>query len=264
MRNFLFRAPTEDNDNMIILKTQKELSAMREACRISNQALVEAGKHIQAGMTTKELDKIIHDFIVSKGAKPSFLGYGGFPASACISINNEVIHGIPGSRKIQNGDIVSVDVGAFYKGFHGDNAYTFAVGEISPEAQKLLDVTKESLYKGIAAAVPGARIGDVANAVQTYVEQAGFAVVRKYVGHGIGANLHESPEVPNFGTAGRGVRLVPGMTIAIEPMVNIKGADVKVLPDGWTVLTASGSLSAHFEHTIAITEHGPVILTDPN
>lgn len=248
---------------MIILKTQKELSAMREAGRISNQALVEAGKHIRAGMTTKELDKIIHDFIVSKGAKPSFLGYGGFPASACISINNEVIHGIPGSRKIQNGDIVSVDVGAYYKGFHGDNAYTFAVGEISPEAQKLLDVTKESLYKGIAAAVPGARIGDVANAVQTYVEQAGFAVVRKYVGHGIGANLHESPEVPNFGTAGRGVRLVPGMTIAIEPMVNIKGADVKVLPDGWTVLTASGSLSAHFEHTIAITEHGPVILTDP-
>lgn len=249
---------------MIILKTQKELSAMREAGRISNQALVEAGKHIRAGMTTKELDKIIHDFIVSKGAKPSFLGYGGFPASACISINNEVIHGIPGSRKIQNGDIVSVDVGAYYKGFHGDNAYTFAVGEISPEAQKLLDVTKESLYKGIAAAVPGARIGDVANAVQTYVEQAGFAVVRKYVGHGIGANLHESPEVPNFGIAGRGVRLVPGMTIAIEPMVNIKGADVKVLPDGWTVLTASGSLSAHFEHTIAITEHGPVILTDPN
>ena len=264
MRNFLFRAPMEDNDNMIILKTQKELSAMREAGRISNQALVEAGKHIRAGMTTKELDKIIHDFIVSKGAKPSFLGYGGFPASACISINNEVIHGIPGSRKIQNGDIVSVDVGAYYKGFHGDNAYTFAVGEISPEAQKLLDVTKESLYKGIAAAVPGARIGDVASAVQTYVEQAGFAVVRKYVGHGIGANLHESPEVPNFGKAGRGVRLVPGMTIAIEPMVNGVGADVRVLSDGWTVLTASGSLSAHFEHTVAITEHGPVILTDPN
>ena len=263
MRNLLFRAKMEDNDNMIILKTQKELSAMREAGRISNQALVEAGKHIRAGMTTKELDRIIHDFIVSKGAKPSFLGYGGFPASACISINNEVIHGIPGSRKIQNGDIVSVDVGAYYKGFHGDNAYTFAVGEISPEAQKLLDVTKESLYKGIAAAVPGARIGDVASAVQTYVEQAGFAVVRKYVGHGIGANLHESPEVPNFGKAGRGVRLVPGMTIAIEPMVNGVGADVRVLSDGWTVLTASGSLSAHFEHTIAITEHGPVILTDP-
>ena len=263
MRNLLFRAKMEDNDNMIILKTQKELSAMREAGRISNQALVEAGKHIRAGMTTKELDRIIHDFIVSKGAKPSFLGYGGFPASACISINNEVIHGIPGSRKIQNGDIVSVDVGAYYKGFHGDNAYTFAVGEISPEAQKLLDVTKESLYKGIAAAVPGARIGDVASAVQTYVEQAGFAVVRKYVGHGIGANLHESPEVPNFGKAGRGVRLVPGMTIAIEPMVNGVGADVRVLSDGWTVLTASGSLSAHFEHTVAITEHGPVILTDP-
>jgi len=263
VRNLLFRAKMEDNDNMIILKTQKELSAMREAGRISNQALVEAGKHIRAGMTTKELDRIIHDFIVSKGAKPSFLGYGGFPASACISINNEVIHGIPGSRKIQNGDIVSVDVGAYYKGFHGDNAYTFAVGEISPEAQKLLDVTKESLYKGIAAAVPGARIGDVASAVQTYVEQAGFAVVRKYVGHGIGANLHESPEVPNFGKAGRGVRLVPGMTIAIEPMVNGVGADVRVLSDGWTVLTASGSLSAHFEHTIAITEHGPVILTDP-
>ena len=249
---------------MISVKSKSELEKMRKAGIIAGNALHFGGRSIKVGMTTFELDKIIHDYIVKNGAKPSFLGYGGFPASACISINNEVIHGIPGSRKIQNGDIVSVDVGAYYKGFHGDNAYTFAVGEISPEAQKLLDVTKESLYKGIAAAVPGARIGDVANAVQTYVEQAGFAVVRKYVGHGIGANLHESPEVPNFGTAGRGVRLVPGMTIAIEPMVNIKGADVKVLPDGWTVLTASGSLSAHFEHTIAITEHGPVILTDPN
>ena len=263
MRNLFFRAATEDNADMIILKTQKELSAMREAGRISNQALLEAGKHIRAGMTTKELDRILHDFILSKGAKPSFLGYAGFPGTACISINNEVIHGIPGSRKIQDGDIVSIDVGAYYKGFPGDNAYTFAVGQISPETQRLLDVTKESLYKGIAAAVPGARIGDVAYAVQSYVEQAGFAVVRKYVGHGVGANLHESPEVPNFGKPGRGVRLVPGMTIAIEPMVNLVGTDVKVQPDGWTVLTASGSPSAHFEHTIAITEHGPVILTDP-
>ena len=263
MRNLFFRAATEDNADMIILKTQKELLAMREAGRISNQALLEAGKHIRAGMTTKELDRILHDFILSKGAKPSFLGYAGFPGTACISINNEVIHGIPGSRKIQDGDIVSIDVGAYYKGFHGDNAYTFAVGQISPETQRLLDVTKESLYKGIAAAVPGARIGDVAYAVQSYVEQAGFAVVRKYVGHGVGANLHESPEVPNFGKPGRGVRLVPGMTIAIGPMVNLVGTDVKVQPGGWAVLTASGSPSAHFEHTIAITEHGPVILTDP-
>ncbi len=194
---------------------------------------------------------------------PSFLGYGGFPASACISVNDELIHGIPGPRVIQEGDIVSVDVGAYYKGYHGDNAYTFAVGSISSEAQQLLDVTKESLNRAIQAAVPGARLGDVGYAVQSYVESFGYAVVKEYVGHGVGTKLHEDPEVPNYGTPGRGIRLMPGMTIAIEPMVNLVGEKIKVLSNQWTVVTASHSLSAHFEHTIAITESGPVILTRP-
>ncbi|MBQ1238169.1 MAG: type I methionyl aminopeptidase [Oscillospiraceae bacterium] len=249
---------------MIQLKNKSELERMRKACQISAQALQVAGEAIKVGMTTLELDRIIHRFIVSQGAKPSFLGYGGFPGTACISVNNEVIHGIPSSARVLNeGDIVSVDVGAFYDGFHGDNAATFAVGTVSPEAQKLLDVTRDSLYKGIEAAIAGNRIGDIGCAVQTYVEENGFAVVRQYIGHGVGHELHEDPEVPNFGRAGRGVRLLPGMTIAIEPMVNAVGEGVRVLDDDWTVVTKSGSLSAHFEHTIAITEHGPVILTTP-
>ena len=249
---------------MIQLKNKSELERMRKACQISAQALQVAGEAIKVGMTTLELDRIIHRFIVSQGAKPSFLGYGGFPGTACISVNNEVIHGIPSSARVLNeGDIVSVDVGAFYDGFHGDNAATFAVGTVSPEAQKLLDVTRDSLYKGIEAAIAGNRIGDIGCAVQTYVEENGFAVVRQYIGRGVGHELHEDPEVPNFGRAGRGVRLLPGMTIAIEPMVNAVGEGVRVLDDDWTVVTKSGSLSAHFEHTIAITEHGPVILTTP-
>lgn len=249
---------------MIQLKNKSELERMRKACQISAQALQVAGEAIKVGMTTLELDRIIHRFIVSQGAKPSFLGYGGFPGTACISVNNEVIHGIPSSARVLNeGDIVSVDVGAFYDGFHGDNAATFAVGTVSPEAQKLLDVTRDSLYKGIEAAIAGNRIGDIGCAVQTYVEENAFAVVRQYIGHGVGHELHEDPEVPNFGRAGRGVRLLPGMTIAIEPMVNAVGEGVRVLDDDWTVVTKSGSLSAHFEHTIAITEHGPVILTTP-
>lgn len=249
---------------MIQLKNKSELERMRKACQISAQALQVAGEAIKVGMTTLELDRIIHRFIVSQGAKPSFLGYGGFPGTACISVNNEVIHGIPSSARVLNeGDIVSVDVGAFYDGFHGDNAATFAVGTVSPEAKKLLDVTRDSLYKGIEAAIAGNRIGDIGCAVQTYVEENGFAVVRQYIGHGVGHELHEDPEVPNFGRAGRGVRLLPGMTIAIEPMVNAVGEGVRVLDDDWTVVTKSGSLSAHFEHTIAITEHGPVILTTP-
>ena len=249
---------------MIQLKNKSELERMRKACQISAQALQVAGEAIKVGMTTLELDRIIHRFIVSQGAKPSFLGYGGYPGTACISVNNEVIHGIPSSARVLNeGDIVSVDVGAFYDGFHGDNAATFAVGTVSPEAQKLLDVTRDSLYKGIEAAIAGNRIGDIGCAVQTYVEENGFAVVRQYIGHGVGHELHEDPEVPNFGRAGRGVRLLPGMTIAIEPMVNAVGEGVRVLDDDWTVVTKSGSLSAHFEHTIAITEHGPAILTTP-
>ena len=248
---------------MISLKTSKELSAMRAAGEITGGALRKAGEALEPGMTTAQLDRIVHDYITSHGATPSFLGYGGFPASACISINNEVIHGIPGKRVIHEGDIVSVDVGAYYNGFHGDSAFTFACGGISPEAQRLLDVTQQSLYKGIEQAVPGNRLGDISWAVQQWAEGAGFAVVTKYVGHGVGSSLHESPDVPNYGKAGRGVRLLPGMTIAIEPMINAEGADVTVQPDGWTVLTKSGSLSAHFEHTIAITEKGPVILTQP-
>lgn len=246
---------------MVVLKTTKELAAMGEACRLSAQALQVGGAAVEPGITTREIDHIIKKFITSHGATPSFLGYGGFPASACISINEVVIHGIPSSRKIAEGDIVSIDVGAFYNGYHGDNAATFAAGKVSDEAAKLMEATENSLYLAIKAAQPGARIGDIGSAVQTYIEAQGFDVVRKFVGHGVGAKLHESPEVPNFGTAGHGIRLLPGMTIAIEPMVNAVDGDVKILEDGWTTVTKSGSLAAHFEHTIAITDNGPVILT---
>ena len=233
---------------MIQLKNKSELERMKKACQISAQALVVAGENIRAGMTTLELDRILHHFIVSQGAKPSFLGYGGFPGTACISVNDEVIHGIPSSERVLR---------------EGDNAFTFPVGQIGEEAKKLLDVTQKSLYLGIEAAQAGHRVGDIGAAVQALVEQNGFAVVRQYVGHGVGHNLHEDPEIPNFGRAGHGVRLVPGMTIAIEPMVNQAGEGVRVLDNDWTVVTRSGSLSAHFEHTIAITEQGPVILTTP-
>ncbi len=236
---------------------------MREACIISARALKLAGEAVQPGVTTGEIDRLIRRYIESQGAKPSFLGYGEFPASACISVNETVIHGIPDTRKIQAGDIVSVDVGAYLNGYHGDNAATFAAGEISLEAQGLLDATRESLYEGIAHAVAGNRIGDIGSAVQRYVEMRGYSVVRQFVGHGVGTNLHEDPSVPNFGTPGRGPRLLPGMTLAIEPMVNRGGPDVRILKDGWTTVTTDGSLSAHFEHTIAITNDGPVILTMP-
>ena len=247
---------------MIELKTAKELERMAKACQISALALQEAGKSIQPGMSTKELDRIIEKKIRSYGANPNFLGYGGFPGSACISLNDTVIHGIPSKDIIiREGDIVSVDTGAFYDDFNGDNAYTFPVGEISPEAETLLRITQESLERAISAVKPGARVGDIGFAVQSHVEAAGYSVVRKFVGHGVGRHLHESPDIPNFGQAGRGVRLVAGMTLAIEPMVNIKGEGVRVLSDGWTVKTVSGSLSAHFEHTVAVTEQGAVILT---
>ncbi len=249
---------------MISVKSKSELEKMRKAGIIAGNALHFGGRSIKVGMTTFELDKIIHDYIVKNGAKPSFLGYGGFPASACISINNQVIHGIPSKKvRIQEGDIVSIDVGAYIDGFHGDTAYTFAVGKISEEAQQLLKVTEESLYKGIEQAIVGNRIGDIGHAVQEHCEAYGYGVVRKFIGHGLGRQLHESPEVPNFGREGHGPRLVAGMTIAIEPMINAVGEDVKTLPDGWTVLTKSGSLSAHFEHSIAVTPDGPVILTKP-
>lgn len=247
---------------MIVLKTGRELSAMRKAGLISQKALRLAGEAVEPGVSTWEIDRMVRKFIESEGAKPSFLGYDGFPASTCISVNNVVVHGIPSKSTIlKKGDIVGIDVGAYFEGFHGDNAWTFPCGEISSEAQGLLDATREALFKGIEQAVPGNRIGDIGHAVQEYVEARNYSVVREFVGHGVGANMHEDPSVPNYGTPGRGVRLLPGMVIAIEPMINLGGCAVKILPDGWTTVTKDGSLSAHFEHTVAITPDGPVLLT---
>ena len=217
---------------------------------------------VRPGVTTHEIDTAVRKFIESHGAKPSFLGYSGFPGSACISINEEVIHGIPGPRKLKEGDIVSVDVGAFLDGFHGDCACTVPCGEIGDEAKRLIEVTRQSFYEGIKFARVGYRISDISSAVQAYVEAQGFSVVRDFVGHGVGAQLHESPEVPNFGRPGHGVRLQPGMTLAIEPMVNAGGYGVHVLPDGWTTKTRDGRLSAHYENTVAITDGDPEILTN--
>ena len=247
---------------MIVLKTNHELALMREACEISAGALKIAGEAVEPGVTTAEIDKIAYDYIKKCGAEPNFLNYGGFPATACISINDEVIHGIPSKKRvIKAGDIVSIDLGAKINGFNGDNAATFAAGDISPEAKRLCDTTRESLYVGIEKAVAGGRIGDIGAAIAAYCEARGFSVVREYVGHGVGKKLHEDPSVPNFGTPGRGVRLIPGMTIAIEPMINMGKAGVKQLSDGWTVKTRDGSLSAHFEHTVASTPDGPKIMT---
>lgn len=250
---------------MVVLKTSRELKAMRDAGRISSRALKLAGEAVEPGVSTLEIDRIVRKYIEEQGATPSFLNYGGFPASACISVNDVVIHGIPRKHQIlKQGDIVSIDVGAFYEGFHGDNAWTFSCGEVSKEAQDLMDVTRESLFEGINAARPGNRLGDIGSAVQRYVEARGYSVVRDFVGHGVGAELHEDPSVPNYGTPGRGVRLLPGMTIAIEPMVNQGVHTVETLSDNWSVVTSDGKLSAHFEHTIAITPDGPVILTLPD
>lgn len=247
---------------MIVLKTSHELSLMREACRISAGALKVAGEAVEPGVTTAQIDKIAHEYILKAGATPTFLNYNGFPATACISINDEIIHGIPSHRRvIKSGDIVSIDLGASINGYTGDNAATFACGDISPEAKRLCDVTRESLYEGIKKAVAGGRLGDIGSAIQRHCESRGFSVVREFVGHGVGHKLHEDPSVPNYGTPGRGIRLLPGMTLAIEPMINLGKADVKTLPDGWTVKTRDGKLSAHFEHTVAITPSGPKILT---
>mgnify|MGYP001024785220 CR=1 FL=1 len=247
---------------MVVLKTDREIAKMKDAGRIASKALKLAGDAVEPGISTLEINDIVRKYIESEGALPSFLNYGGFPASACISVNNVVIHGIPSKTCIiKNGDIVSVDVGAFFEGFHGDNAATFACGDISQEARALIDATRESLYEGIKVALAGGRIGDIASAVQRYVEARSYSVVRDFVGHGVGAKLHEEPSVPNYGMAGRGVRLLPGMTIAIEPMVNMGTHEVRVLDDEWTTVTADGKLSAHFEHTIAITSDGPMILT---
>ena len=247
---------------MIQLKNSEQIALMKEAGRITGEALALAGEAVREGITTKHLDDIIRHHIEKSGARPSFLGYGGFPASACISINDQVIHGIPSPSVIlQEGDIVKIDVGAYYRGFHGDSANTFAVGKITPEAQRLIDVTKESFFRGVEQVKEGNRIGDVGHAIEAFVTENGYNVVKRYVGHGVGRELHESPEVPNYGRAGRGPRLSVGMTIAIEPMVNVGTSDVIELSDGWTVLSADRSLSSHYEHTVALTENGVEILT---
>ena len=246
---------------MITIKNERELESMRQACIITAKARALAGTMVKPGVSTKAIDQAVYDFIVAQGAKPSFLNYNGFPASACISVNSTVIHGIPDGYILKDGDIVSVDVGAFYKGFHGDCAATFACGAISTEAQKLIDVTRQSFYEGLKLCRRGKRVQDISHAIQTYVESNGFSVVRSFVGHGVGRSLHEEPEVPNFGNPGRGPRLLPGMTLAIEPMVNEGVYDVKVLRDGWTPVTADGKLSAHYENTVLITDGEPEILT---
>lgn len=247
---------------MIVIKTAREIRQMQDACTISARALRLAGQAVEPGVSTLEIDTLVRKYIEEQGATPSFLGYGGYPNSACISVNNEVIHGIPSKKTIlKAGDIVSIDVGAYINGYHGDNAYTFACGDITKEAQALLDATKESLYEGIKKSVAGNRVGDISAAVQQYTEARSYSVVRDFVGHGVGAKLHEEPSIPNFGSPNRGARLIPGMTIAIEPMINAGKCDVVVLDDEWTVITADGSLSAHFEHTVAITPDGPMIMT---
>lgn len=248
---------------MIHMKSEQELERMRLACRITALARKAAADAVRPGVTTGEIDRIVRQTIEKHGAKPSFLGYGGFPACACVSINDEVIHGIPSnSRIIQSGDIVKVDVGAYIGGFHGDCACTVACGEVSEEARRLIEVTRQSFYEGIQFAREGNRVSDISHAVQQYVEQHGFSVVRSFVGHGVGAEMHEAPEVPNYGQPGHGVRLQRGMTLAVEPMVNVGGYDVKVLPDGWTVKTKDGKLSAHYENSIAITDDAAEILTN--
>lgn len=235
---------------------------MRKAGRITKAALVAAGEAVRPGVTTKDIDRVVHDFIVQAGATPSFLGYGGFPASACVSVNEQVIHGIPSDEiRICEGDLVKIDVGACFGGYHGDCAATFAVGTVSNDAERLLNVTRQSFYEGIRFARKGHRVSDISHAVQAYVEQNGFSVVREYTGHGVGKALHEDPEVRNFGVAGHGPRLLPGMVIAVEPMVNLGVYGVKTLRDGWTVVTKDGKLSAHYENTVLITNGEPEILT---
>jgi methionyl aminopeptidase len=246
---------------MIVIKSLQEIETMRKAGRIVAQVLAEMQTAVKPGVRTKELDKIADEIIRSAGATPSFFGYHGFPASICTSINEQVVHGIPDQTRLLDGDIISIDVGAYYGGFHGDAAVTFAVGQVDAESLRLMDVTRESLHRGINKVLSGGRLGDVSHAVQEFVEGNGFLVVRDYVGHGIGQKMHEDPEVPNFGSPGMGPMLRPGMTFAIEPMVNVGGYAVMSLSNGWTVVTKDGSRSAHFEHTVAVTENGPEILT---
>ena len=246
---------------MISIKSPHEIEKLRAAGRLTAQARALAGSMVRPGVTTLEIDREVRRFIESHGAKPSFLGYGGFPGSACISVNEVVIHGIPDHRKLKEGDIVSVDVGAYLDGFHGDCAATYPCGQVSEEAQRLIDVTRQSFFEGIKLARAGQRVSDVSHAVQQYVESFGYSVVREFVGHGVGRNLHEAPEVPNYGAAGHGARFQPGMVIAVEPMVCMGDWKVKVLKDKWTTVSADGSLTAHYENTILITDGEPEFLT---
>jgi methionyl aminopeptidase len=246
---------------MIICKTERELEIMREAGRIVALTHQELQKYITPGITTKELDVIAEKFIRSCNAIPSFKGYNGFRGSICVSVNEELVHGIPRDRVLREGDIISIDIGAKYNGYHGDSAWTYPVGEISDETQRLLDVTEESLYKGLKEAKPGDRLSNISHAIQTYVEERNFSVVREYVGHGVGQDLHEDPQIPHYGPPNKGPRLKPGMVLAIEPMVNAGTRYVKTLADDWTVVTVDGKVCAHFEHTVAITETGYEILT---
>ncbi|GBG55975.1 methionine aminopeptidase [Sporomusaceae bacterium FL31] len=246
---------------MIILKSDRELAYMRDAGQIVAETLVEVKKAVKPGVSTLELDRIAEEYIKGRGAIPTFKGYNGFPGNICASINEQVVHGIPGLKKLKNGDNVSIDIGAVINGYNGDAAVTIAVGEVDAEMQKLLDVTEQSLNKGIEKAMAGNRLGDISHAIQAYAEEYGYGVVRDYVGHGIGRKMHEDPQVPNYGHPGRGPRLKSGMTLAIEPMINLGTHEVKTLDDGWTVVTTDGKPSAHFEHTIAITDGKPEILT---
>ena len=247
---------------MIRLKNAAQIAIMKDAGRITGEAILVAKENIRDGISTKFLDTKIREYIEKCGAVPSFLGYGGFPASACISINDEVIHGIPSETRIlREGDIVKIDVGACYKGFHGDSARTFAVGSVSAEAQKLIEVTEQCFFRGLEQIKPGNRTGDIGHAVQSYAEANGYGVVREYVGHGIGSEMHEDPEIPNFVHAGHGIRLFPGLAIAVEPMINIGTWEVKRLGDGWTVKTKDGSLSAHYENTVVLTDNGVIVTT---
>ena len=246
---------------MILIKSDSEIELMYESGQITGGALALAEESIRPGMTTGELDALIEKYIRSHGARPSFKNYNGFPASACISVNEVIVHGIPGKRVLEEGDIVSVDVGSYYKGYHSDAARTFPVGKVSEEAKKLIEVTQQSFFEGMKAAYPGKRIGDIGSLIQNYAESFGYGVVRDMVGHGIGRALHEAPDVPNFGTEGRGIRLLEGMCIAVEPMINQGTYELKTLSDGWTTVTLDGKLSAHYENTLAITKDGPKILT---
>ena len=248
---------------MISLKSTREIEAMRRAGKIAAGARARAGEMVKPGVTTGEIERVVHRYLKSQGAIPSFLNYNGYPASVCISVNDEIIHGIPGRRVLREGDIVSVDVGAYIGGVHGDCAATFPCGKVSAEAQRLIDVTRQSFFEGISKARVGFRLSDISHAVQEYVESNGFYIVREYVGHGVGRKLHESPEIPNFGAPGHGPKLLRGMTLAVEPMVNIGSAAIRTQPDGWTVCTANGQYAAHYENSLLITADEAEILTAP-